>query len=172
MLSRTTSRIASSVIKRNIHIENRIKELGYELPPIPAAPRGNYMLYNRVGNIIYLSGHLPQKLNGELIKGRLGENVGIEEGAVAARTAALQILASVKAEIGDLDKVKKIVRVTGFVNSTNDFTSQPLVINGASDFFGEVFGVDIARHARSAIGVNTLPLGVAVEVEAIFEVKE
>lgn len=157
---------------RNVHVEARIEKLGHTLPALPPAPKGNYMNYSREGNIIYLSGHLPQKLDGSLIKGRLGENMTVEEGQVAARTAALQLLASMKGAIGDLDKVQRVVRVTGYVNSTADFVNQPMVLNGCSDFFGEVFGVEVARHARSALGVNVLPLGVAVEIEAIIKVAE
>jgi enamine deaminase RidA (YjgF/YER057c/UK114 family) len=167
-----TARGMNMAHKANVHIEARIIQLGYTLPALPPAPKGNYMNYSREGNIIYLSGHLPQKLDGTLIKGRLGENMTVEEGQVAARTAALQLLASMKAAVGDLDKVQRVLRVSGFVNSTPDFTSQPMVLNGCSDFFGEVFGVEVARHARSALGVNVLPLGVAVEIEAIIKVSD
>lgn len=96
--------------------------------------------------------------------------MSIEQGQHAARVATLNMLATLKSAIGDLDKIRKIVKVTGFVNSTSDFTSQPAVLNGCSDLFGEIFGVEIGRHSRSALGVNTLPLGVAVEIEAIVEV--
>jgi len=168
-LVRPTQKLFS---KRFIHVEKRLQDLGYMLPAQPPAPRGNYMNYSRVGNIIYLSGHLPQLVDGALIKGRLGENMSIEDGQIAARTAGLQLLATAQAAAGDLDKIKKIIRITGYVNSSPDFTDQPKVINGCSDMLGAVFGVDIARHARSAVGVNTLPLGVAVEIEAIMEIKE
>lgn len=157
---------------RSVHIEAKIAKLGYQLPAQPPAPKGNYMNYSKVGNLVYLSGHLPQLPDGTIIKGRLGENMTIEQGQHAARTSALQMLASLQqAAGGDLDNVKKVIRVSGFVASTNDFTAQPQVINGCSDFFGEVFGVEIARHARSALGVNVLPLGSAVEIEGIFELK-
>jgi hypothetical protein len=129
-------------------------------------------IISRDGNTIYLSGHLPQQLDGTLIKGRLGDNMSIEEGQVAARTAALQLLASMKAAVGDLDKVQRVLRVSGFVCSTPEFVNQPQVINGCSDFFGEVFGVEVGRHCRSALGVNVLPLGVAVEIECIIKVSE
>jgi enamine deaminase RidA (YjgF/YER057c/UK114 family) len=157
---------------RNVHIEARIAQLGYTLPKEPPAPKGNYMGYTKRGNMIWLAGHLPQKADGSLVLGRLGENVTVEQGQEAARVATLNMLATIRAAVGDLDKVTKIVKVTGFVNSTSDFTAQPSVLNGCSDLFGEIFGVEIGRHARAALGVNTLPLGVAVEIEAIVEVSE
>lgn len=159
-------------LKRSVHVEAKIQQLGFVLPQQAPAPKGNYMNYNRDGNIVYLSGHLPQLVDGTMLKGRLGEDLSIEEGQYAARLAALQLLASLQTACGgDLDKVEKIIRVTGFVNSTSSFTSQPMVMNGASDLFGQVFGVEIGRHCRSAVGVNTLPLGVPVEVEAIARIK-
>ena len=160
----------SNFAARCVHIEARIASLGYKLPNEPPAPKGNYMGYTKRGNTIYTAGHLPQKHDGTLVLGRLGENVTVEQGQDAARVAALNILATVKSAVGDLDKVKKIVKITGFVNSASDFTNQPAVLNGCSDLLGEIFGVEIGRHARSALGVNVLPLGVAVEIEAIIEV--
>lgn len=165
-----SSRNVSAIAARNVHIEAKIASLGYTLPKDPPAPKGNYMGYTKRGNMIYTAGHLPQKADGSLILGRLGENVTVEQGQDAARVAALNILATVKSAVGDLDKVKKIVKITGFVNSTADFTNQPAVLNGCSDILGEIFGIEIGRHARSALGVNVLPLGVAVEIEAIIEV--
>lgn len=130
------------------------------------------MTYIRRGNIVYISGHLPQLIDGTLIKGRLGENLTIEQGQEAAKLAGLQVLASLKAACnGDLDNVTKIIKLTGFVNSTNDFTSQATVMNGCSDLFGQVFGLEIGRHARAAIGTSVLPLGVPIEIEGIIEVK-
>lgn len=156
-----------------VHVEARVAALGHTLPPTPPAPKGNYTGYSREGNLIYLSGHLPQLLDGSLMKGRLGENFTVEEGQAAARQCALNLLATIRgAAGGDLDNVKRVLRVTGYVNSTPDFTAQPSVINGCSDFFGEVFGVEVARHARSAVGVNVLPLGVPVEIEAIVLLKD
>jgi enamine deaminase RidA (YjgF/YER057c/UK114 family) len=163
---------STRVYARNVHIEARIAQLGYTLPKEPPAPKGNYMGYTKRGNMIWLAGHLPQKADGSLVLGRLGENVTVEQGQEAARVATLNMLATIRAACGDLDKVTKIVKVTGFVNSNSDFTAQPSVLNGCSDLFGEIFGVEIGRHARAALGVNTLPLGVAVEIEAIVEVKE
>lgn len=173
---RGTSQVARQVfgspISRNVHIEARIAQLGYTLPKEPPAPKGNYMGYTRRGNMIWLAGHLPQKADGTLVLGRLGENTTVEQGQEAARIATLNMLATVRAACGDLDKVKKIIKVTGFVNSHPDFTAQPSVLNGCSDLFGEIFGTEIGRHARAALGVNTLPLGVAVEIEAIVEVSD
>jgi enamine deaminase RidA (YjgF/YER057c/UK114 family) len=154
-----------------IHIEAKIISLGYKLPVIPPTPKGNYINYTKYGNLLFISGHLPQPVDGPLITGRLGENLSIEEGKVAARLAALQICASIKAACGDLDKVKKVLKLTGFISSTNDFTSQATVMNGCSDFFGEVFGLEIGQHSRSALGVNILPLNVPVEIEAVIEIE-
>ncbi|KAJ1416696.1 putative endoribonuclease L-PSP [Ochromonadaceae sp. CCMP2298] len=158
--------------RRGIKIEKRIAELGYTLPPNPPEPRGSYMTYLRHGNMVYLSGHLPQAVDGTLTKGRLGENLTVEEGQAAARLASLQMMASLKHACGDLDKVKKVIKLVGFVSSTNDFTSQATVMNGCSELFGEVFGLEIGRHSRSALGVNVLPLGIAVEIEGIVEVED
>ncbi len=153
-------------------VESRLSQLGYTLPP-PSSPKGNYASYVRSGNKIYLSGHLPIPLTGPMMLGRLGETLSIEDGQKAAKLTALQIISTLKAACGgDLDKVRKIVKITGFVNSASDFTSQPSVINGCSDMLGEIFGVEIGKHARSAVGVNVLPLGVPVEIEAIVEVDE
>lgn len=160
---------------RYVHVEARIIALGYELPPLPPAPQGNYMTYTRSGNMLYLAGHLPLPPPSDgrpLLVGRLGENYTIEQGQVAARIAGLQILATIKAAVGDLDKVKKVVKLVGFVNSTNDFSSQAQVMNGCSDLMGAVFGVEVGRHARSSLGANILPFGVPVEIEAIIEVSD
>jgi enamine deaminase RidA (YjgF/YER057c/UK114 family) len=107
-----------------------------------------------------------------MVVGRLGENMTVEQGQEAARFAGLQMLSTLKVAVGDLDKVKKIVKLVGFVNSTNDFTMQANVMNGCSDLMGEVFGLEIGRHARSSLGTNVLPLGVAVEIEAVVEVSD
>ena len=165
----------SNVAIHRIHVEARIVALGYELPPLPPAPQGNYMTYTRSGNMLYLAGHLPLPPPSDgrpLLAGRLGENYTIEQGQEAARIAGLQILATIKAAVGDLDKVKKVVKLVGFVNSTNDFSSQAQVMNGCSDLMGAVFGVEVGRHARSSLGANILPFGVPVEIEAIIEVTD
>ena len=158
---------------RKVHIEARIASLGLTMPKEPPAPKGNYMGYTRRGNMVYLAGHLSQPVDGALLLGRLGDSYNIEQGQHAARITTLNMLATLKAACGgDLDKVQKIIKITGFVNSTPDFTSQPMVMNGCSDLLGEIFGQEIGRHARSAVGVNVLPLGVPVEIEAIIEVAE
>lgn len=176
MLSSNLSRARSvcRVSRSFVHVEARIIALGYELPPLPPAPQGNYMTYTRSGNMLYLAGHLPLPPPSDgrkLLVGRLGENYTIEQGQEAARIAGLQILATIKAATGDLDKVVKVVKLVGFVNSTNDFSSQAQVMNGCSDLMGAVFGVEVGRHARSSLGANILPFGVPVEIEAIIEVQ-
>ena len=125
----------------------------------------------RVENTIHVCGHIPQTSDGNLIKGRLGDNLSIEEGYQSARTCAINILGTLKMELGSLEKVKRVVKMVGFVNCTNDFTQQPAVINGASDLFVDVFG-EKGVHARSAVGSNALPLGIATEVECIVIVEE
>lgn len=140
---------------RQIHVEARLQSLGIELPPQPI-PKGNYINFVKTGNLIYIAGSLPQPKGGALMKGRLGENMTIEEGQLAARLAGLNMIATLQIACnGDLDKVKRIVKIVGFINSTNDFTAQATVMNGCSDLFGEVFQ-EKGRHARSAIGTSKL----------------
>lgn len=153
----------------NGKIKARLKELDVALPEIKP-PVANYVPTVRSGNLLYVSGQLPMK-NGEMVKGHLGKDVSIEKGHEAAKLCALNIVAQANAALnGDLDRILACVKVTGFVASTPDFTDHPKVINGASDFIVSVFG-DSGKHARAAVGVAALPLGAAVEVEAIFEVK-
>ena len=176
-LGRLSSRAASATRfsftgARNMSgvVEEKIASMGHVLPGSPLAPKGNYMSYNISGKHVYLAGHLPQPVDGELLKGRLGEDMEVEDGYKAAQLCALQMIASMKAATnGDLSQVKKIVKIVGFVASTNDFTQQPGVLNGCSDLMGEAFGIEVGRHARSALGVNVLPLGVPVEIEAVIE---
>ncbi|MGC2411689.1 MAG: RidA family protein [Stellaceae bacterium] len=150
-------------------IEARLKELGIELPQ-PAVPVANYVPYTMSGNIVFISGQLCQ-WNGELrYTGKLGAAVAIADGQAAARLCALNILAHLKTACGgDLDRVRRCLRLGGFVNCTPEFTDMPQIVNGASNLMVEVFG-DIGRHARAAVGVSSLPGGVAVEVEATFEI--
>ena len=150
-------------------IEARLAELGIELPQ-PAAPVANYVPFALSGNLLFIAGQICQ-WNGQLrFVGKLGAGVGIAEGKEAARLCALNILAHVRTACGgDLDRVRRCLRVGGFVNCTPDFTDMPQVVNGASDLMVEVFG-DGGRHARAAVGVSSLPGGVAVEVEATFEI--
>ena len=150
-------------------LEDRLAEKGITLPDAPA-PAANYVPFVVTGNTVYVSGQISNDANG-LITGKLGETMTTEEGAAAARTCALSLLAQLKAACdGDLDRLQRVVKLVGFVNSTADFTEQPKVINGASDFMVEALG-DIGRHARSAVSAASLPLGVAVEIEGIFEIK-
>lgn len=150
-------------------IDARLAELGITLPDAPA-PAANYVPQVRTGDLVFISGQISQGPDG-LIKGRLGADMDAAQGAAAARRCGLSILAQLRAALGgDLDRVVRAVKLTGFVNSTADFTDQPKVINGASDFLVAVLG-DAGRHARSAVSAASLPLGVAVEIEAIFALK-
>lgn len=149
-------------------IEDKLTELGITLPDAPT-PAANYVPFAQTGNLIFISGQISADENG-LILGKLGANMETEAGAAAARRCGLALIAQLKAATGSLDKVKRVVKLTGFVNSTPDFTDQPKVINGCSDLMVEVFG-DAGRHARAAVSAPSLPLGVAVEIEAIFEVE-
>ena len=150
-------------------IETRLADLGVELPDAPA-PAANYVPFVQTGNTVYVSGQISMDANG-LILGKLGDDMETEAGAAAAKTCAIGLLAQVKKACdGDLDRLVRVVKLTGFVNSTPDFTDQPKVINGASDFLVEALG-DAGRHARSAVSAAALPLGVAVEIEGIFEIK-
>ncbi|WP_316013731.1 RidA family protein [Roseobacter sp. HKCCA0434] len=147
-------------------VEDRLKELGIELPEA-AAPAANYVPTVRTGNLLYVSGQVPQR-DGVLVKGQCGNGMSVEDAAAAARLCGLSLIAQVKRAAGDLDAVR-VVKLNGFVNATGDFGDHPAVINGASDLMVEVFG-DKGRHARSAVGSSSLPFGVAVEVEGIFEI--
>lgn len=150
-------------------IDRRLEELGLTLPAA-AAPVAAYVPAVLAGGLLHCSGQLPFR-DGAVIKGRLGEDVSLKEGQEAARRCGLMLLAQVKAALGSLDRVERVVKLGVFVNSAADFTQQPQVANGASELMQAVFG-DVGRHARSAVGVPTLPLGVAVEVDAIFAVRE
>lgn len=151
-------------------IEGKLEKLGLTLPTTPT-PVANYVPAVRVGNLLFVAGQGPSRDGKILYQGRVGSDLTIEEGYQAARACALNILSIVKREIGNLDKVRRIVRVSGFVNSADDFVQQPKVVNGASDLMVELFGEN-GKHARMAIGVNVLPFNIAVEVAAIVEVKE
>ena len=150
--------------------EAKLAAMGIELgdPPPPVA---NYVHAVRTGNLVFLAGHGPAESDGTYITGKVPSAVSIEEGYEAARVTAIALLSSLKAEIGELSKVKRIVRVFGMVNSEADFTEQPAVINGASDLFVEIFG-DAGRHARAAVGMVSLPIGISVEIEMVVEVED
>lgn len=150
-------------------IEARLAELGVTLPNAPA-PAANYVPWVISGNMVYISGQISQNANG-LIKGKLGADLTVEQGAEAAKACAVSILAQLKAATGgQIDRMTRLVKLVGFVNSVADFTDQPKVINGASDFLVAALG-DAGRHARSAVSAASLPLGVAVEIEAIFQIE-
>jgi len=147
--------------------EDKLKELGIELPEVPK-PLGVYVPCVQTGNLIFLSGILPLK-NGKLTKtGKVGEHIRTDEAREDAKTAAMNALAILRGHIGSLDKVKRCVKITGFIASSSNFTDQPKVLNAASDFIFEIFG-EAGRHARAAIGVNVLPLNSPLEIEFIFE---
>ena len=139
--------------------------------PTPPKPGGNYVPTVRTGNLVFTSGVTPKKADGTAFIGKLGQDLTVEEGYEAARSCAISLLANLDKELGDLDKIKRVVKVLGMVNSTSDFTQAPAVINGCSDLLVELMG-DKGRHARSAVGMASLPGGVAVEIEMVVEVFE
>jgi len=151
-----------------MNFEDKIKELKIELPEAKA-PVGNYVATKIVGNLLYVSGQVSINSNGELIKGKVGKDLTTDEAYKAAERCGISIISQVKKACeGDLSKVKSCVKLTGFVNSADDYTEQPKVINGASDLIVSIFG-DAGIHTRAAVSTNSLPLGVSVEVDAIFE---
>ena len=148
--------------------EEKIKELKIVLPEAKA-PVGSYIATKKVGNLLFISGQISINSNGELIKGKIGKNLSLEDGYNAAKNCGLSIISQVKKACDDdLSKVKSCIKLTGFVNSTDNFVDQPKIINGASDLIASVFG-EAGMHTRAAVSTNSLPLGVAVEVDAIFE---
>ena len=148
-------------------INDKLKSLGITLPPI-AVPAAAYVPFEQTGNLVFLSGHTAKK-DGKPWIGQLGKNMTTEEGKAAARSIAIDLMGTLHAAVGDLNQVKRIVKVMSLVNSTPDFTEQHLVTNGASELFGQVFG-DKGAHARSAFGVAQIPMGACVEIELIAEV--
>ena len=151
-----------------MNFEDKIKELKIELPEAKP-PVGNYVATKIVGNLLYVSGQVSINSNGELIKGKVGKDLNTDEAYKAAERCGISIISQVKKACGgDLSKVKSCIKLTGFVNSTDDYTDQPKVINGASDLIVSIFG-EAGMHTRAAVSTNSLPLGVAVEVDAIFE---
>lgn len=149
--------------------ENQIKKLGLTLtkPPTPSA---NYVRAVTTGNLVFLAGHGPQKPDGSYYLGKLGDDLTVEQGEEAARLTGIAILSTLKSHLGDLNRVKRIVKVTGMVNATDDFTQHSKVINGFSDLMVEVFG-ESGKHARAAVGMSSLPIGFAVEIEMIVELE-
>ena len=151
-----------------MNFEDKIKELQIELPEAKA-PVGSYVATKMVGNLLYISGQISMNSKGELIKGKVGKDLTTDEAYKAAERCGLSIVAQVKKACnGDLSKVKSCIKLTGFVNSTEDYIEQPKVINGASDLIASIFG-EAGMHTRAAVSANSLPLGVSVEVDAIFE---
>ena len=150
--------------------EQSIQQLGFSIPS-PTTPVANYVNAVTSGNLVFLAGKGPVDTSGNLIKGKLGKTMSVEQGYLAAQSAGLQLLTALKAEIGDLSRVVRIVKVTGMVNATSDFTQHPEVINGFSDLMVKVFG-DKGKHARAAVGMNSLPRGMAVEIEMIVEIQD
>lgn len=151
-------------------LSEKLKEWGLELPP-PPEPKGLYKPLVLVGNLAYTSGHLPIHHGGDLVTGCVGAELDQKAGHDAARLAGLAILATLRKELGSLDRVRRVVKLLGMVYSTADFTAQPAVLNGCSQLFADVFGPDAGVGARSAVGVAALPAGVPVEIEAVFEIE-
>ena len=150
-------------------IDNKLKELNIELPNAPD-PVGAYVAFKKIGNLLFISGQLPISKDGKIIKGKIGAGLNLEDGQRASKLCVINILAQVKKALnGDLNKVKNCVKITGFVNSIDDFKDQPKVINPASETLSSVFGIN-GKHTRAAISTNSLPLGAAVEIDAIFEI--
>jgi enamine deaminase RidA (YjgF/YER057c/UK114 family) len=149
-------------------VYDKIKQLGIELPPV-AAPAAAYVPFVQTGNLVFLSGHIAKK-DGKPWVGQLGKNLSTEEGKAAARSIAVDLMGTLHAAVGDLNKVKRIVKVMSLVNSTPDFTEQHLVTNGASELIGQLFG-PAGAHARSAFGVAQIPMGACVEIELIAELE-
>jgi enamine deaminase RidA (YjgF/YER057c/UK114 family) len=150
-------------------LAEKLAQLGIQLPAAPE-PKGLYKSVVTAGNLLMTSGHLPVDPSGKLLTGRLGENIDAAAGQRAALLVGLNILATLRKELGSLDRVGRVLKIFGAVSCTPDFTQQPAVVNGCSELFADVFGRDAGVGARSAIGVGSLPLGVPVEIEAIFEV--
>jgi enamine deaminase RidA (YjgF/YER057c/UK114 family) len=150
-------------------VQTRLQALGIVLPPL-AVPAAAYVPFVRTGSLVYLSGHIARR-DGKPWVGQLGLTMGTEEGKAAARAIAIDLLGTLQAAAGDLDKVKRIVKVMSLVNSAATFTEQHLVTNGCSELFAEVFGPEVGAHARSAFGVAQIPMGACVEIELIAEVR-
>jgi len=151
-------------------IDEKLKKLNIELPKA-ATPVGSYVAYKIINKMLYISGQLPIDVNGKMIKGKIGKDLTLEDGQKASRLCVANILAQTKKALnGDLNKVKNCIKITGYVNSSDNFIDQPKIINPASEALTEIFG-DKGKHARAAVSCNSLPLGVAVEIDAIFEIE-
>lgn len=152
-----------------VDFDKKLKDLGVTLQA-PSKPIANYVKAVRTGNLVFLAGHGPTRADGTYVTGKVGKELTIEEGYEAAKLTAIGLLSTLKAEIGDFNKVKRVVKVLGMVNCHSDFTDHPKVINGCSDLLVAVFG-DKGKHARSAVGMNSLPMNTSVEIEIIVEVE-
>lgn len=152
-----------------VDFDKKLKELGVELYP-PTKPMGNYVKVVRTGNLLFFAGHGPTRADNSNITGKVGKDLTLEQGYEAARQTGIALLSTLKGEIGDLNKVKRIVKVLGMVNCTENFTDQPKVVNGFSDLMVAVFG-EKGKHARSAVGMYVLPSNIAVEIEMVVEVE-
>ena len=153
-----------------MNTEDKLKELNISLPKAPD-PVGAYVAFKKVDKLLFISGQLPIDINGKMIKGKIGKDLTLEEGQKASKLCVVNILAQAKKAMnGDLNKIKNCIKITGFVNSTDNFTDQPKIINPASETLSSVFGNN-GKHARAAVSTNSLPLGAAVEIDAIFEVE-
>ena len=151
-------------------ISENLKKLNIEIPSAPD-PVGAYVAYKIIGKILYISGQLPIDKDGEIIKGKIGKDLTLEDGQKASKLCVANILAQAKKALdGDLNKVKNCIKITGYVNSTDDFIDQPKVLNSASELLAGIFG-NSGKHTRVAVSANSLPLGIAVEIDAIFEIK-
>jgi enamine deaminase RidA (YjgF/YER057c/UK114 family) len=158
-----------SAMAQKVDYDKKLKDLGITLME-PSKPIANYVKAVRAGNLVFLSGHGPVKADGSYVTGKVGRELTIEQGYDAAKLTGIGLLSSLKAEIGDFNKVKRVVKVLGMVNCHSDFTDHPKVINGCSDLLVAVFG-DKGKHARSAVGMNSLPMNTSVEIEVIIEVE-
>ena len=153
-----------------MNTEDKLKELNISLPKAPD-PVGAYVAFKKVDKLLFISGQLPIDTDGNMIRGKIGKDVTLEEGQKASKLCVINIIAQAKKAMdGDLNKIKNCIKITGFVNSTDDFTDQPKIINPASETLSSVFGNN-GKHARAAVSTNSLPLGAAVEIDAIFEVE-
>jgi len=152
-----------------LNTSKKLSDLGINVPDAPA-PVGSYVAFKKAGTLLYISGQLPISIDGKMIKGKLGKDLSLEDGQQASKLCLINILAQAKKAMnGDLDKIKNCIKITGFVNSSSDFTDQPKVINPASEILSNVFGEN-GKHTRAAVSTNSLPLGAAVEIDAIFEI--
>ena len=152
-------------------VEQRILEMGLQVPEA-AAPAANYLPFVRSGKLLFISGQIPKMPDNSLLKGQLGSSYSVEEGKAAARLCGMHLIGQMKAACGDLDKVKRVVKVEGFVSSTAEFVDHPQVVNGCSDLLVEIFGKEVGAHSRFAVGCSSLPLGVAVEIGGVVELEE